>query len=171
MHWLCTLWGRPIRQPKNGDVNSGHSRPQVQGVGTIHNDHFCNYSERFCLSLFISVRPPPPPPNPRKANPSPPLNPRSITFCQLTISFLTCISLVLNISSTSQRYGAMTTRPHFMRPCKSSSLGYRSLFDMSHLVKNKNGICVFVLIGPHKLGPKKHGQFVPMVKTLINVER
>jgi hypothetical protein len=64
----------------------------------------------------------------------------------------------------------MTTRPSFMCPCKSSSL-YRSLFDMSRPVKNKNGLCVPVLIGPHKLGPNKHGQFFPMIKTLINVER
>jgi hypothetical protein len=61
---------------------------------------------------------------------------------------------------------AMMTRPRFMRPCKSSSLDYRSLLDMSCLVKNKNGLCVPVLIGRHKLGPNKHGQFVLMFRTL-----
>ncbi len=61
---------------------------------------------------------------------------------------------------------AMMTRPRFMRPCKSSSLDYRSLLDMSCLVKNKNWLCVPVLIGRHKLGPNKHGQFVAMVRTL-----
>jgi hypothetical protein len=59
--------------------------------------------------------------------------------------------------------GAMTTHPRFMRPCKSTSLDYRSLFDSSRLVKNKNGLCVPVLIGPHKSEPDKHGQFVPVV--------
>ncbi len=62
----------------------------------------------------------------------------------------------------------MTTRTRFMRPCKSSYLDNRSLFDMYRLVKNKNGMGVPVLIGPHKLGPNKHGQYVPMVKTLCN---
>jgi hypothetical protein len=38
--------------------------------------------------------------------------------------------------------GAMMMRPHFMCPCKGWSLDYRSLFDMSILVKNKSGLCV-----------------------------
>jgi hypothetical protein len=79
--------------------------------------------------------------------------------------------LVLLVLAKLGIYGAMTIRTRFMRPCKSSSLDYRFLFNMSRLVKNKNGICVPVLIGPLKLGPNKHGQYVPMVKTLINIER
>jgi hypothetical protein len=67
--------------------------------------------------------------------------------------------------------GAMTTRPRFMRPCKSSSLDYRSLLDTSRVVKNENGLCVPVLIGPYKWGLNKHGQLVPMVNTLKYVER
>jgi hypothetical protein len=51
----------------------------------------------------------------------------------------------------------MTTRPRFMRPCKSLSLEYRSLLNTSQLVKNKNGFCIPVLIDPYKLGPNKHG--------------
>jgi hypothetical protein len=62
------------------------------------------------------------------------------------------------------------TRPHFMCPCKSWSLDYRSLFNTSRLVKNKSGLCVPVLIGPHKLGPNEHGQLFPIVNTLRNVE-
>ncbi len=54
--------------------------------------------------------------------------------------------------------GAMTKRPHFMRPCKSSSLDYRSLFDTSCLVKNKNGFCGPILIGPQNLVPNKHSR-------------
>ncbi len=65
----------------------------------------------------------------------------------------------------------MTTRPRFMRPCKSSPLDYRSLLDMSRVVKNENGFCVPVLIGPYKWGLNEHGQLVPMVNTLKYVER
>jgi hypothetical protein len=52
----------------------------------------------------------------------------------------------------------MTTRPRFMCPCKSSSLDYRSLFDTSRLVKNKNGLCVPILIGPQNLRPNEHSR-------------
>jgi predicted ABC-type sugar transport system permease subunit len=45
--------------------------------------------------------------------------------------------------------------PRFMRPCKSWSLNYLSLFDRSLLVETKSGLCVPVLIGPHKLRPNK----------------
>jgi hypothetical protein len=65
----------------------------------------------------------------------------------------------------------MMMRPHFVRPCKSWSLDHRSLFNKSCLVKNKNGLCVPVLIGPHKLGPNEHGQLVLMVNNLKDVER
>jgi hypothetical protein len=75
------------------------------------------------------------------------------------------------ITSLDPQTSAITTRPRFMCPCKSSCLDYGSLFDTSPLVKNKNGLCVPILLGPHKLGPDKLGQFVFMVKTLINVER
>jgi hypothetical protein len=75
------------------------------------------------------------------------------------------IFLNVVIHSVAQSSCAVMTRPHFMRPCKSWSLDYRSLFDTSRLVKNKNGLCVPVLIGPIKLGPNKHGQFVLMINT------
>jgi hypothetical protein len=70
---------------------------------------------------------------------------------------LSTIALIIERSSKERPYvafiervpktGAMTTCPRFMRPCKSLSLDYRSLFNTSRLVKYKNGLCVPVLIG------------------------
>jgi hypothetical protein len=56
----------------------------------------------------------------------------------------------------------MTMRPRFMRPRKSSSLDYRSLLNTSRVVKNENGFCVPVLIGPYQWGLNEHGQLVPI---------
>jgi hypothetical protein len=74
-------------------------------------------------------------------------------------------------ASNADSVGAMTMRPRFMRPCKSSSLDYRSLLNTSQVVKNENGFCVPVLIGPYKWGLNEHRQLVPMVNTLKYVER
>jgi hypothetical protein len=76
-------------------------------------------------------------------------------WCQspmVAVAILSCKQCPISVVAIGLQSvtGAMTTRPRFMRPCKSSSLDYRSLHDTSQLVNNENGFCVPVLIGSYK---------------------
>jgi hypothetical protein len=98
-------------------------------------------------------------------------NKKDIHILHFVLELTTYLAAKLTTLPPSQAMGAMMTHPLSMRPCKMWTLDYRSLFDTFHLTKNKNGLCVPVLIFPHKFGPNEQGQFVPIVNTSRNVER